>query len=90
MTLLAAGTGHASLARNAAGAKNMGKKGQFTMDTAGQIEADADGRVSKLESSLQYQLSKRLQLLAEGTLLEAQHPSVGEQVSGLGDIDVTA
>ena len=34
--MAAAGTAHASLARNAAGAKNMGEKGRFTLDTAGQ------------------------------------------------------
>ena len=88
--LAAAGTAHASLARNAAGAKNMGEKGKFTLDTAGQIEADADGRSWRLETGMQYQLSKRLQLLVEGTLLEVQHPDVGEKVKGLGDTDVTA
>lgn len=90
MTMLAAGTAHASLARNAAGAKNMGEKGRFTLDTAGQIEADADGRASKLETGMQYQLSNRLQLLVEGTLFEAQRPDVGRRVSGFGDTDVTA
>ncbi|MEO5618201.1 MAG: transporter [Candidatus Eisenbacteria bacterium] len=90
MALLAAETAHASLARNAAGAKNMGDKGRFTLDTAGQIETDADGRARKLETGLQYQVSNRLQLLAEGTLFEAQHPNVGRQVSGPGDTDVTA
>jgi len=89
MASLAAGTANASLARNAAGAKNMGEKGRFTLDTAGRIEADADGRVLGSETDMQYQLSKRFQLLAEGTLFEAQQPDVGERVSGFGDVVLT-
>ena len=41
--VLAAETAHASLARNAAGAKNIGNAGRLTVDTAGQLESDPDG-----------------------------------------------
>ena len=33
----------------------MGEKGRLVSDTAGQIEADADGRVWKLETSLRHE-----------------------------------
>ena len=89
-SLIWAGTAEASLSRNAAGAKNIGGEGRFAMDTSGQFEKDADGRGMTLESSLQFQAAKRLQLLVEATLLDAQWPDVGEHVSGLGDVDVTA
>lgn len=80
---------HASLARNAAGAKNIGESGRLVLDTAGEFERDQDGRVGTLEAAVQYQLTNRLQFLLEGTLLEAQRPEAGPRATGLGDTDVT-
>ncbi len=89
VSMVVAVPAHASLSRNAAGAKNMGEFGRLTIDTAGQLDRDGDGQAWLFETSVQYQASKRLQLLVEGTPLESVRPDVGENVSGFGDIDVT-
>jgi len=59
------------------------------VDTAGEFGTEPDGKVWLFESGVQYQASNRLQLLAEGTLFEAQRPDVGERASGLGDTELT-
>lgn len=87
--LAASGPAQASLARKAAGPKNIGKAGGFTVDTAGQVEGDADGKALTLEASAQYQISDRLQLLVEAIPLESQQPNAGRSVRGVGDTDVT-
>ena len=88
--LLGFGNAHASLVRNAAGAKNMGMPGRFTADTAGQFEREADGWLWKVESGLQCQISNRLQFLVEMSLYEAQRPRTGPHASGSGDAEITA
>lgn len=87
--LMACGPAHASLSRNAAGAKNIGEAGRLTIDTAGQLERDPDGKVLALETGVQYQVSKRLQFLVEAIHHESHRPDSGKRVSGLGDTDVT-
>ncbi len=85
----ACGSAHASLARNAAGAKNIGAAGRLTVDTAAELERDAEGKVLILETGVQYQVSKRLQFLVEAILHESQQPDHGDRVRGLGDTDLT-
>ena len=80
---------HASLARNAAGAKNMGEAGLWALDLAGQFQKEADGRSWTAETGLQFQATSRLQLLIEGLPFKLQEPDAGESVRGLGDTDVT-
>ncbi len=87
--LAAHGTANASLTRNAAGARNIGESGRLTIDTAGQIESDQDGKTWILETGAQYQLSSRLQILVESILYERFQPDVGESAKGLGDTDAT-
>ncbi len=87
--LIANGPAHASLARNAAGAKNIGDAERLTIDTAAQRESDPDGRRWIFETGIQFQVTKRLQFLVEGVPWESQQPDSGENVSGPGDIDVT-
>lgn len=89
MGLVACGQAHASLSRNAAGAKNMGKAGDLTVDTAGQLDGEQGGKVWMLETGAQYQVSNRLQFLVEANLFESQQPNVGKSVRGIGDTDVT-
>lgn len=79
----------ASLARNAAGPKNMGESGVLTIDTAVQFEKEADGDALAVETGVQYQLSKRLQFLVDAILYERFRPDAGESVSGFGDTEVT-
>lgn len=86
---LASGAAHASLARNPAGAKNMGEGGALTVDTAAQLEKDSEGRTWVLETGVQYQVSDRVQLLLEAALLERQDPEGEEAVAGIGDTDFT-
>lgn len=87
--VMAAEPSYASLARNAAGAKNIGNAGNFTVDTAGQLERDADGNAWAFETSVQYQASKRLQLLVEAVPFESQQPHSEASTSGFGDTDLT-
>lgn len=87
--LLADQTAHASLARNAAGARNIGEKGKLTIDTAGQLESGDEGKVWTFEAEVQYQLTRRLQALVEGKPIESQRPHDGESVGGLGDTEAT-
>lgn len=89
VSIVTAVPAHASLARNAAGAKNMGEIGRLTIDTAGQLDRDGDGQAWLLETGVQYQATKRLQLLVEATPLESLRPDAGGKLSGFGDIDVT-
>lgn len=87
--LAAPGVANASLTRNAAGAKNIGESGRLTIDTAGQIESDQDGKTWIFETGAQYQVSSRLQILVESVLYERFQPDVGESAKGLGDTDAT-
>ncbi len=87
--LVAHGVANASLTRNAAGAKNIGESGRLTIDTAGQIESDQDGKTWIFETGAQYQVSSRLQILVESVLYERFQPDVGESAKGLGDTDAT-
>lgn len=89
LAALAAGDACASLARNAAGAKNIGDQGRLVMDTAAQFEVDGDGAQGMLEAGFQFQLTRRFQLLVEGTPLEARRPNEGPPVRGFGDTEVT-
>ena len=89
IVIAAPGAADASLTRNAAGAKNIGESGRLTIDTAGQIEADQDGKTWILETGAQYQVSSRLQVLVETVLYERFQPDVGESAKGLGDTDAT-
>jgi hypothetical protein len=67
----------------------MGETGGLTVDTAAQIEGDAEGRAWVLESGVQYQLSERLQCLVEAVLFERRTLDGGERASGFGDTDLT-
>jgi hypothetical protein len=89
MVLLASGAAQASLTRNAAGAKNMGESGVLTLDTAGELEKEPDGKVWVFETAFQYEATERLQLLLEAVVFENQQPDDEESASGLGDTDVT-
>ena len=89
VAVAASGPSEASLARNAAGAKNIGNPGHLTLDTAGQLESDPDGRNFVIETGLQYQITRRFQLLAEFVPFESQRPNAGSGTSGIGDTDVT-
>ena len=89
VALMASVQAHASLSRNAAGAKNIGEAGGLTVDTAGQLESEPGGKVWLLETVIQYQVSNRLQFLVEAILHESQQPDAGESVSGIGDTDLT-
>jgi hypothetical protein len=80
---------HASLSRNAAGPKNMGEAGTLTVDTAGELGSEPDGKVWIFETGMQYQVTGRLQVLAEAVLFERQEPDGLEGVSGIGDTDLT-
>jgi len=83
------GPAHASLTRNAAGAKNMGEAGAWTVDTAGELERESDGKVWVFETAVQWQAAGRLQLLVEAVVFERQQPDEEESSSGLGDTDLT-
>ena len=87
--LMAHSQANASLARNAAGARNIGEAGKLALDTAGEFASEEDGNTSTIETSLQYQVSNRLQALIEATLFERFAPDAEESVSGFGDTDVT-
>ena len=87
--LLASGAAHASLSRAAAGPKNIGEAGTLTVDTGGQLDSEPDGKAWTFETGIQYQVSGRLQLLAEAVLFERQEPDGLESVSGIGDMDLT-
>ncbi len=87
--ILAHGPANASLTRNAAGAKNIGEAGRLTIDTAGELESDQDGKKWVLEAGVQYQVFNRLQLLLEGVPYERSHPNAGKTTSGLGDTGLT-
>ena len=87
--VMAGGRAEASLARNAAVVKSTGDVGALTMDTAGALESDPDGKVWSFEAAFQYQLSRRLQLLAEAVPVTIHEPDGGERTSGFGDTDVT-
>jgi hypothetical protein len=88
-SMLAVDHAHASLARNAAGAKNIGNAGALVVDTAGELESETDGKVWLAETDVQYQLGDRFQFLIEGVLFESQQPDAGQRASGFGDTDVT-
>ncbi len=89
LELLAPPAVQANLSRNAAGPQAMGDAGAFTLDAAVQHERDSDARTWTLETGLQYELSGRLQLLAEAICFERQSPAAGDPVSGMGDTDLT-
>lgn len=89
LTGVTATPGVAALSRNAAGARNMGDAGAFTLDTAAETEREPGESGWKLESALQWQLSGRIQTLAELVPYESQSPDSGDAVSGFGDTEVT-
>lgn len=87
--LVASAPAQASLARSAAGAKNMGESGLITVDTAAQLEDESDGKSWVAETGVQVQASDRLQLLVEAVLYERTEPDSGRVASGLGDTELT-
>jgi len=87
---LQADEARASLARNAAGPKNMGEGGALTVDVASQLGKEPDAKAWDVETGIQYQATDRLQLLVESLVFAKVMPDVGENVSGLGDTDLTA
>ncbi|MGH2571576.1 MAG: transporter [bacterium] len=80
---------HASLARNAAGPKNMGEEGVWVVDTAGEVGTEPDGNAWNFETGAQYQVGSRLQILGEAIVFEQLNPDSGESSSGFGDLDLT-
>jgi hypothetical protein len=87
--LLAGDDAHASLARNAAGPKNMGEEGVWVVDTAGEVGTDPEGNAWNFETGAQYQIGNRLQVLGEAIVFEQLNPDSGESSSGFGDLDLT-
>jgi len=87
--LLAWGEASASLARNAAGPKNMGEEGVWVVDTAGEVGTEPDGNAWNFETGAQYQIGSRLQILGEAIVFEQLNPDSGESSNGFGDLDLT-
>lgn len=86
---LAGSDARASLARNAAGPKNMGEEGAWVVDTAGELGTEPDGKAWNFETGVQYQIGNRLQILGEAIVFESLMPDSGESSSGFGDLDLT-
>jgi hypothetical protein len=89
LAFLAWDDAHASLARNAAGPKNMGEEGAWVVDTAGEVGTEPDGNAWNFETGAQYQIGNRLQILGEAIVFEQLMPDSGESSSGFGDLDLT-
>jgi hypothetical protein len=86
--LLASTPALANIARNTSSANTMGEAGDVLVDTAGQLEGDADGKVWTVETALQYSLTDRAELVIEAIPFERQEVDSGETASGVGDTDV--
>ncbi|MEZ4647762.1 MAG: transporter [Candidatus Eisenbacteria bacterium] len=79
-----------SLARNAAGARNMGESGTYVLDSAVQFEKGDEERAWAAELGLQIQLTDRFQLLVEAVPFLSEDPDGESAVRGLGDTELTA
>ncbi|MCA9756619.1 MAG: transporter [Candidatus Eisenbacteria bacterium] len=78
-----------NLARNAAGAKNMGESGTYVLDSAVQFETDDEGKAWTAELAFQLQMTDRTQLLIEAMPFLREDPDGDASVQGLGDTEVT-
>jgi hypothetical protein len=67
----------------------MGEPGTLTVDTAGELASEPDGKAWTFETAVQYEASDRWQFLVEAVVFENQQPEGDESASGIGDTEVT-
>jgi hypothetical protein len=79
----------ADLARDAGTVRIMGEEGRWAMESALQMEKEADGKTWTVETAVGYTPAPRVQLLLEPTFWERSEPVDGPAVGGMGDTDFT-